>query len=235
MDRPYIERERQFLDRAVERSPNDYKQNIQNESRVITPLEAGRPTSVDRVLTFQMMSPADPVSALSQLGHNASSIEDSSVIMRHEVYQLKKQLADSQSSYNFMKKEKMRVEHEKNLLDIQLKQFQSSKYSESDEAWKRVKELEGMLAKEQVEVKELQKDLQGRDQKYKDKLIAINSELEHLGKKKSKSKEKVYQLGMQIKVSVQNMAQIARSSNKEFEGFVIEIERKTDLLENLIV
>jgi hypothetical protein len=41
-----------------------------------------------------------------------------------------------------MKKEKMRVEHEKNLIDIQLKQVQSSKNTDGEEAWKRVKELE---------------------------------------------------------------------------------------------
>lgn len=84
-------------------------------------------------------------------------------------------------------------------------------------------------------MKELHRELKGRDQKYKDKLLVINKELEHIGKKKSKSKEKVYQLGMQIKASVQNLAQIARSSSKELEGFIQEIEQKTELLENLII
>ena len=90
----------------------------------------------------------------------------------------------------------MRVEHEKNLLDIQLKQVQNSKNTDGEEAWKRVKDLEQKLAKAEVEVEELQKELKGKDQKYKEKLIGINKELEHLGKKKSKNKEKVYQLGM---------------------------------------
>ncbi len=43
-------------------------------------------------------------------------------IMKAELIQARKQALDAKSSYNFMRKEKLRVEHEKNLLDIQLKQ-----------------------------------------------------------------------------------------------------------------
>jgi hypothetical protein len=43
-------------------------------------------------------------------------------LLKHELYQSKRQLADAQNSFQFLKREKLRVEHEKNLLEIQLRQ-----------------------------------------------------------------------------------------------------------------
>jgi hypothetical protein len=48
-----------------------------------------------------------------------------------------------------MKKEKLRVEHEKNLLDIQVKQLEeihNNRAVESDQSIKKIKELEAKLA-----------------------------------------------------------------------------------------
>lgn len=40
------------------------------------------------------------------------------MILKHELYQAKKQVADSQNSYQFVKRDKLRIEHEKNLIEI---------------------------------------------------------------------------------------------------------------------
>jgi len=46
------------------------------------------------------------------------------MILKHELYQAKKQVADSQNSYQFVKRDKLRIEHEKNLIEIQLKRYE---------------------------------------------------------------------------------------------------------------
>jgi len=45
-------------------------------------------------------------------------------LLKHELYQAKRQLADAQNSFQFLKREKLRVEHEKNVLEIQLRQVE---------------------------------------------------------------------------------------------------------------
>jgi hypothetical protein len=59
--------------------------------------------------------------------HNNSSYDSNrQMLMKHELYQTKRQLADAQNSYQFVKREKLRVEHEKNLLEIQLRQVEEA-------------------------------------------------------------------------------------------------------------
>jgi hypothetical protein len=50
----------------------------------------------------------------------SSTLESSSqmMILKHELYQAKKQVADSQNSFQFVKRDKLRIEHEKNLIEI---------------------------------------------------------------------------------------------------------------------
>ena len=60
------------------------------------------------------------------MGANGASMDSSNrhLLLKHELYQSKKQLADAQNTYQFVKREKLRVEHEKNLLEIQVKQYE---------------------------------------------------------------------------------------------------------------
>jgi hypothetical protein len=54
---------------------------------------------------------------------NNSSVQQ---LVKHELYLAKKQLVDAQNSYQFLKREKLRVEHEKNLLEIQMRQIEEA-------------------------------------------------------------------------------------------------------------
>jgi hypothetical protein len=43
------------------------------------------------------------------------------LLCKHELYQAKRQLADALNSYEFIKNQKKRLEHEKNVMEIQMR------------------------------------------------------------------------------------------------------------------
>jgi hypothetical protein len=84
--------------------------------------------------------------------HNNSSYDSNrQMLMKHELYQAKRQLADAQNSYQFVKREKLRVEHEKNLLEIHLRQVEEAegkKMQEEDARNHQVRQLTSMYEEE---------------------------------------------------------------------------------------
>ncbi|CDW79107.1 UNKNOWN [Stylonychia lemnae] len=190
------------------------------------------------VNTFQTMNPASPDIGLSV---DESITPTSSInILKQELYQSKKQLVDAQNSYDFMKKEKLRIEHEKNLLDIQVKQLEeihNNRAIESDQSIKRIKELEVQLEEFQKQNSEMSRQIKNKDHQYKDKLIKINKDLEQIDKRKHRSKEKLYSIFMQMKVSAQNVQQICEFElkNHQLTEFLKDIEERCSLMEHLLI
>ena len=88
--------------------------------------------------------------------HNNSSYDSNrQMLLKHELYQTKRQLADAQNSYQFVKREKLRVEHEKNLVEIQLRQVEEAegkRMQEDDQRGHQVRQLTQMYEEEKEQV-----------------------------------------------------------------------------------
>ena len=84
------------------------------------------------------------------------------MILKHELFQTKKQLADAQNSYQFLKREKLRVEHEKNLIEIQFKQVGETDYKRNldyEANLKLINDLQGKYDQERTTVHKLKQTL----------------------------------------------------------------------------
>jgi hypothetical protein len=91
------------------------------------------------------------LNATSTAHNNSSYDSNRQMLMKHELYQAKRQLADAQNSYQFVKREKLRVEHEKNLLEIHLRQVEEAegkKMQEEDARNHQVRQLTSMYEEE---------------------------------------------------------------------------------------
>ncbi len=84
---------------------------------------------------------------LNAVGGNPGTSYDSrhGILLKHELYQTKRQLADAQNSYQFIKREKMRIEHEKRLIEIQMQQMEEAyglKRQDEDAMTLQIRELQ---------------------------------------------------------------------------------------------
>eukprot|EP00347_Sterkiella_histriomuscorum_P007219 403349805 len=219
---------------------NTYSQQPQTQFN--QPQQVGQPQNNISSIMHQTANTAIPLSPSPDimLSIDETSNANSNQILKLELYQTKKQLIDAQNSYDFMKKEKLRIEHEKNLLDIQLKQMDDihqNHANDQNNLLQRIKDLETNLKEEQVKKDKMVREIKSRDHQYKDKLIKINSDLEQIDKRKHKNKEKLYQIFMQMKASAQSISQI---SENEFQthplrDFLASISEKCELMEHLVI
>lgn len=88
-------------------------------------------------------------------------------ILKQELLSCKRQLKDQQASNQFLKKEKYKVEHEKNLMQIQLNQD--------------LEKLEGVL-KEYEQLKDVHESLARDFEHEKQRMADYIGELEHMNK-----------------------------------------------------
>ena len=104
-------------------------------------------------------------------------------------------MLDAQNSYNFIKKEKLRVDHEKNLLEIQIKQYEDiyqNRNQESEIINNRLQEYQEKYREEQIKCMEMGKIIEEKEEMYKGKLVMINKELEGIAKKKNQKQKQIY-------------------------------------------
>lgn len=81
----------------------------------------------------------------------ASYDSNKNILLKHELYQTKRQLADAQNSLQFLKREKLRVEHEKNLLEIQVRQSEDHEMKRRQEERDKEEELKEVHRQWQME------------------------------------------------------------------------------------
>ena len=109
------------------------------------------------------------------LGHNTSSYDSNRhLLLKHELYQTKRQLADAQNSYQFVKREKLRVEHEKNLIEIQLRQVEEAEAKRAQEEEARemqVAHVNQLYQEEREQVRVFKEAMMQQEARYKDKLV----------------------------------------------------------------
>ena len=136
---------------------------------------------------------------LNTSGNIANSTMNGQMILKHELFQTKKQLADAQNSYQFLKREKLRVEHEKNLIEIQFKQVGEADQKRNldyEANLKLINDLQGKYDQEKTTVQKLKQILKQQEQAYKTKLTSFTQQLEEMSKRKSKAKERLYETGL---------------------------------------
>ncbi len=156
-------------------------------------------------------------------------------------------MADAQNSYQFVKREKLRVEHEKNLIEIQLRQVEESeskRLQEDEVRNQQVRQLSSMYEEEKEQVSILKDAMIVQERRYKEKLVKFAQELENVGKRKSKNKERLYQAGMQIKATLNGLIDMIREhiaskhetlSLKILKPLLEQLHSKCDILESLVV
>lgn len=83
-----------------------------------------------------------------------------------------------------------------------------------------------------------------QERRYKEKLVKFAQELENVGKRKSKNKERLYQAGMQIKATLNGLIDMIREhiaskhetlSLKILKPLLEQLHSKCDILESLVV